>query len=90
MYQAGNVAAGRDLLAMNFLLDRDADAWSRKLAALKAEVGDCETAAPIEATGDLSGDFTWRCEHGRVKGSLTLAPTRPARIQSWRLETIEP
>lgn len=90
MYQAGNVAAGQELLAMNFLLDRDADAWSRKLAALKAEVGDCETAAPIEVTGDLSGNFTWRCEHGRVKGSLILAPTRPALIQSWRLETIEP
>ena len=90
MYQAGNVAAGQDLLAMNFLLDRDADAWSRKLAALKAEAGNCETAAPIEATGELSGNFTWRCEHGRVRGSLILAPTRPALIQSWRLETIEP
>jgi serine-type D-Ala-D-Ala carboxypeptidase/endopeptidase len=90
MYRAGSVAAGQDLLAMNFLLDRDADAWSRKLAGLKAEVGDCETAAAIEATGDLSGNFTWRCEHGRVRGSLTLAPTRPALIQAWDLEAIEP
>lgn len=90
MYEAGSVAAGRELLAMNFLLDRDAAAWSRKLAALKAEVGDCETAAPIEATGDLSGDFTWRCEHGRVKGSLTLAPTRPPLIQDWHLDAVEP
>ena len=90
MYQAGSLAAGEDVLAMNFLLDRDADAWSRKLAALKAEVGNCETAAPIQATGKLSGDFTWRCEHGRVKGSLILAPTRPALIQAWSLESIDP
>ena len=90
MYQAGSVAAREDLLAMNFLLDLDAGAWSRKLAGLKASVGDCDTGAPIEATGGLSGNFTWRCEHGRVKGSLTLAPTRPALIQDWRLETIKP
>ena len=90
MYRAGSVAAGRDLLAINFLLDRDADAWSRTLTELKAAVGDCDTAAPIEATGGLSGNFAWRCEHGRVKGSLTLAPTRPALIQAWQLEAIKP
>lgn len=90
MYEAGSVVAGQDLLAVNFLLDRDAGAWSRKLAELKAAVGDCETGAPIEATGDLSGHFTWRCKHGRVEGSLILAPTRPALIQDLRLDTIEP
>jgi D-alanyl-D-alanine-carboxypeptidase/D-alanyl-D-alanine-endopeptidase len=78
------------MLAMNFLLDRDAEAWSRELAKLKAGVGECETTAPIEPTGALSGDFTWRCEHGRLKGSLTLAPTRPALIQEWRLAPIKP
>ena len=38
------------------------------------------------ATGALSGDFTWRCAHGRVSGRLLLAPTRPPRIQSLRLD----
>ena len=90
MYQAGNLAAGTDLLAMNFLLDRDADGWARKLAEVKAAVGDCDTSAAIQATGALSGDFTWRCAHGRIEGSLTLAPTRPALIQDWELAAIKP
>lgn len=90
MYNAGDVAAAREQLAMNFLLDRDAEAWSRELAKLKADVGACDTAAPITATGALSGDFTWRCDHGRIKGSLTLAPTRPALIQEWLLEPAIP
>lgn len=90
MYQAGDVADTRGQLAMNFLLDRDAEAWSRELAKLKADVGACDTAAPITATGALSGDFTWRCDHGRIKGSLTLAPTRPALIQEWLLEPAIP
>jgi hypothetical protein len=75
---------------MNFLLDRDADAWSRELAKLKAEAGECETSAPITATGTLSGDFTWRCARGRIGGSLTLAPTSPALIQEWKLSPIRP
>ncbi|RPI55417.1 MAG: class A beta-lactamase-related serine hydrolase [Acidobacteria bacterium] len=90
MYRSGDVTTAREHLAMNFLLDRDADGWSSKLAKLKAEVGECETTAPITATGTLSGDFTWRCSHGRIEGSLTLAPTRPALIQEWQLERIVP
>jgi CubicO group peptidase (beta-lactamase class C family) len=90
MYKAGDITATRELLAMNFLLDRDAQAWSRELAKLKADVGACDTSAPATATGALSGEFTWRCDHGRIKGSLTLAPTRPALIQEWLLERIVP
>jgi CubicO group peptidase (beta-lactamase class C family) len=90
MYRAGAVDAAREQLAMNFLLDRDAGAWSRELANLKADVGECDTAAPITPTGALSGDFTWRCARGRLSGSLLLAPTQPARIQSWQLSTIKP
>jgi D-alanyl-D-alanine-carboxypeptidase/D-alanyl-D-alanine-endopeptidase len=36
MYAAGDVAIAQGQLAMNFLLDRDADAWSRELKKLKA------------------------------------------------------
>lgn len=90
IYKAGNVAAAREQLAMNFLLDRGADAWTRELEKLKAEVGECDTGAPITATGALSADFTWRCAHGRIKGSLVLAPTRPALIQKWLLAPIIP
>ena len=90
IYKAGDVMAGRDLLAMNFLLDRDADGWARDLARLKAQVGDCQTTELLTASGELTGDFTWRCKHGRVKGSLELAPTRPPRIQALELKPISP
>jgi CubicO group peptidase (beta-lactamase class C family) len=90
IYSSGDVMAGRDLLAMNFVLDRTAAGWARDLAKLKAQVGDCETSEPLTASGELTGDFTWRCTHGRVKGSLELAPTRPPRIQALQLEPIRP
>ena len=90
MYASGGVTSAGDVLAMNFLLDRSADGWTRELAGLRAQVGNCETNAPLVATGALSGDFTWRCEHGRLKGSLLLAPTRPPRIQSLGLARATP
>ncbi len=75
---------------MNFLLDRSAEGWARELAGLKAQVGNCETSAPIVATGALSANFSWRCEHGRLNGSLLLSPTRPPRIQSLGLTRATP
>jgi len=82
IYASGEVTSADNALATNFLIDRSAEGWTRELASLKAQVGSCETAAPIAATGELSGRFTWRCAHGRLNGSLLLAPTRPPRIQS--------
>jgi CubicO group peptidase (beta-lactamase class C family) len=85
IYQRGDVAAGGDVLAMNFLLDRDSAGWGRDLGNLKKQVGECDTTAPVTATSALSGEFTWRCSHGRVAGSVLLAPTNPPRIQSLQL-----
>jgi serine-type D-Ala-D-Ala carboxypeptidase/endopeptidase len=90
MWAAGAVTSPPDALAMNFLMDRDAEHWARDLAALKAEVGTCETAAPIAPTGGLSGDFTWTCERGRVRGSVLLAPTKSPRIQALSLTRAQP
>ncbi len=90
MYTSGGVTSAGDVLAMNFLLDRSAEGWARELAGLKAQVGSCETNAPIVATGALSANFTWRCEHGRLNGALLLAPTRPPRIQSLGLTRATP
>lgn len=90
IYAAGSVEAAGESLAMNFLLDRDAAAWARELGSLAAKVGACDTASPLTPTGALSGEFTWRCAHGRVRGNLLLAPTRPARIQALRLAPLTP
>ena len=86
IYAAGDIAAGGDVFAMNFLLDRDAAGRARDIARLKKQAGDCETKAPLTASSMLSGDFVWRCAHGRVTGSVLLSPTTPPRIQSIELE----
>jgi CubicO group peptidase (beta-lactamase class C family) len=85
IYAAGDVTAGGDVLAMNVLLDRDAAGRARDIAALKSQVGDCDSTAPITPKSALSGNFVWRCAHGRVSGSVLLAPTQPARIQAIEL-----
>jgi hypothetical protein len=89
-YVRGSITAAGDRLAMNVLLDRSAEGWSRDLERLRKQVGACETTAPIRPNGALSGEFTWTCAHGRVKGSLLLAPTRPPTIQELRLEPAAP
>jgi serine-type D-Ala-D-Ala carboxypeptidase/endopeptidase len=67
---------------MNFLMDRSIANWSNYLAAQKAKVGVCDTAAPIIPTGNLSGRFSWTCENGRINGTVLLAPTATAQIQA--------
>lgn len=90
IFQAGDVGAAREALAMNFLMDRSVDTWKAELARLKSEVGACDTASPIAATGALAGRFSWRCEHGRLQGDLLLAPTKPAGIQALRMSVVAP
>ncbi len=90
MFTAGSVASAGDVLAMNVLMDRDAEHRARDFAELKAQVGTCDTASPIVPTGTLGGGFTWRCEHGRVKGEVLLAPTPTPRIQSLTLSRATP
>ena len=90
MFTAGSVTTAGDVLAMNFLMDRDAAHWAKDLTDLKAQVGTCDTAAPIAPTGALAGNFTWQCERGRVRGSVLLAPTSTPRIQSLTLTRAAP
>ena len=90
MWRAGEVAAAGDLLAMNFLMDRSAENWRAELRRLRSEVGECDTSGAVNPTGALAGSFNWRCEHGRISGSLLLAPTDPAGIQALRLSIDTP
>jgi serine-type D-Ala-D-Ala carboxypeptidase/endopeptidase len=82
IFTAGSVTSAGDAIAMNFLMDRDAEHRARDFAGLKAELGTCDTSAAIVPTGALAGDFTWTCERGRVKGQILLAPTPRPQIQS--------
>ncbi len=90
MFTIGSVTSAGDVLAMNFLMDRDAEHRARDLSELKAQVGTCETTAPLVAATALAGSFTWRCERGRVNGVVLLAPTPAPRIQSLTLTRAAP
>jgi D-alanyl-D-alanine-carboxypeptidase/D-alanyl-D-alanine-endopeptidase len=90
VFAAGSIDVASSLLAENLLMDRDAAHRARDLAALKAQVGTCDTTAPIAPTAALSGRFTWTCERGRVSGYLLLAPTREPRIQDYALTRAAP
>ena len=85
MYEAGAIDPGRNVLAMNFLMDRSEENWKREFTRLKGETGACRTDAPITATGALAGVFTWVCERANLNGNLLLAPTNPPTIQALRL-----
>jgi D-alanyl-D-alanine-carboxypeptidase/D-alanyl-D-alanine-endopeptidase len=88
MYQAGSLAPGRALLAMNFLMDRSEENWAKVFAGLKERTGACRTDAPIVPTGLLTGDFTWSCERAELRGELLLAPTNPPGIQALRFQMV--
>jgi CubicO group peptidase (beta-lactamase class C family) len=87
MYRAGDVRTAINDLAVNFLMDRSADNWSREFEDLKGEVGNCDAQEPIVATGRRTGIFTWQCAHGAIRGSIELSPTNPSLIQALTLDS---
>ena len=90
MWTEGSLEPGRDLLAMNFLMDRSAENWAAEFAQLRAQTGPCNHDGPLVATGALSGRFTWTCERARLEGQLLLAPTNPPTIQALRFRVVQP
>jgi CubicO group peptidase (beta-lactamase class C family) len=88
IWQRGTLDGARDRLAMNFLMDRSVENWTRELARLKAQTGECQTSAPITATGAMTGQFSWTCARGTIQGQLLLAPTSPPTIQALRLRVV--
>jgi serine-type D-Ala-D-Ala carboxypeptidase/endopeptidase len=88
IWRDGSVAGQQPRLAMNALMDRSVENWAKLLTELKAKSGECDTSAPITPTGNLSGRFNWACKTGRVNGSVLLAPTASAQIQSLNLEVV--
>lgn len=90
LFEAGRVDGLEASLSMNFLMDRDAAGWARDLAALKADVGRCDLSAEPQAKHAQAAHFEWRCERGRLSGSLLLEPSTTPRLQSLELERVKP
>lgn len=86
IYAAGDVLAARGLLAVNVLLDQDAEHRNSQIAKLKTTLGHCGAADPIKTGHPFAATITYPCEHGTLRVRVLLAPTSPALLQ--RLEFI--
>lgn len=85
IYAAGDVMAGREVLAMNVLLDSDAAHRNAEIAAIKRRLGSCQSPEPFSSDTAMSATALFKCDRGRLKAQLVLAPTTPATIQSYAL-----
>ena len=83
-YAQGRIEAAEQVFAVNFLLDTPARYRNAELAALKQKLGEGRLEA-IEPDHALAGHFTLACAHGRLKGTIILAPEAEAAIQKLTL-----
>jgi len=82
IYAAGDVLAEPGLLAMNVLLDQDAEHRNSQIAKLKTTLGSCGAAEPIKTGSPVAATITYPCEHGTLRARVLLAPTLPASLQT--------
>lgn len=68
-------------LAVNVALDRDIADRRDQLAALKSEVGSCDTSEAIRPISAMEGTFEWACERGAVSGRVQRAPVTRMELQ---------
>jgi D-alanyl-D-alanine-carboxypeptidase/D-alanyl-D-alanine-endopeptidase len=90
IWAAGSVSGAKAGLAMNFLMDSDEAHWASDLARMKAQVGACPATEAPSPRNAMAASFTWACEHGRISGSLLLAPTPEVALQELEFEVLTP
>ena len=84
IWAAGSVSGAKERVSMNFLMDRDEAHWARELAQIKAVVGACAADEAVSPVTAMEGNFAWTCAHGRIEGTVLLAPERTLKIQALR------
>jgi CubicO group peptidase (beta-lactamase class C family) len=68
--------------AVNLFLDRSKERRRAEFEALRARLGACRADETFEFVENaLRGDWVLRCERGKARASVTLAPTLPLTIQ---------
>ena len=82
IYAAGDILAARDMLAVNVLLDQDAEHRNAQIAELKSRLGSCGAADPIRTGYPAGATLIYPCEHGTLRVRILLAPTRPTSLQT--------
>jgi CubicO group peptidase (beta-lactamase class C family) len=89
IYAAGDVTVAGQALAVNVLVDRDASHRNADLAALKPQLGACGAAEPFSSDTAMSAVITYRCERGRLRAQVLLAPTPSTSLQSYALSVVK-
>ena len=70
------------IAAVNLFLDQSKARRKSGIDAMRAQVGTCSTGSGFDSVENaLRGDWTMTCERGRLKVSITLAPTNPPAVQ---------
>jgi CubicO group peptidase (beta-lactamase class C family) len=70
------------IAAVNLFLDQSRDRRRAAIDDLHATVGACQAGSGFDRVENaLRGDWTMRCERGRVRVAITLAPTMPPKVQ---------
>ena len=80
LYAAWGDPAFDALAADNLVLDTPKEKRRAEFADLKAKHGACVPRA-LEAENALRGAWTLACERGEIALKVTLAPTRPPKVQ---------
>lgn len=69
------------IAAMNLYLDEAKERRQRAISALLSQVGQCRSDGPFAVENALRGQWMMPCERGRLRVSITLAPTVPPKVQ---------
>jgi hypothetical protein len=78
------------LFADNFFLDNSREWWRQETAKLAAAHGALRMDGPLKPENALRGTWKLAGERGWVNAHLTLAPTRPPRVQELGCESVLP
>lgn len=76
-------AAVKEAFTASFFLDRPVAKFRAVLEKLRSEHGACKASGAIGAENGLRGTWKLTCERGWIDLGVSLAPTVPARIQSF-------
>ena len=75
-------AVAKRIAAQNLFLDTSLDRRRAAIERLHQQVGACEAGSGFEHVENaLRGQWLMRCERGRLRASITLAPTNPPTVQ---------
>jgi CubicO group peptidase (beta-lactamase class C family) len=69
------------IAAVNLFLDQSKDRRRRQIEGLRGQVGQCRANGAFDVENALRGQWTMTCERGALRLAITLAPTRPPKVQ---------